>query len=265
MEIPSTKSVSKREASGAEAESLFERFHWLYAFCRERLFRDDTEQITTGLWPDALPDTGARLLEIGCGPGFYSCRIATQFKELNVTGIDRALSQLGRARERAKARRLDNCHFEQADALALNWPDGQFDAVVASRLFTILPERERALAEMHRVLRAGGRCFIAEPRSMLRAAVPLHAMWLLARLLGFCRETPGSYREPRAIAILSRSEFRALIATHQWRNVRHWHDTWYQYAVCEKGEANEAFHSNTLTAPADASPNLTNPVRQQDE
>ncbi len=124
----------------AEPESLFERFHWLYAFCREHLFRDDTEQIASNLWPDAEPPLRARLLEIGCGPGFYSCRLAARFERLHVTGIDRAGEQLSRARKRATEKHLDNCRFEKADVHALAWARASFDAVVASRLFTILPE-----------------------------------------------------------------------------------------------------------------------------
>ncbi|MFN2393944.1 MAG: methyltransferase domain-containing protein, partial [Pyrinomonadaceae bacterium] len=111
---------------------------------------------------------------------------------------------------------LNNCHFEKADVLSLKWSHASFQAVVASRLFTILPEREQALAEMYRVLHDGGRCFIAEPRSLLRAAIPLHVMWLVARLIGFCRETPGSYREPRRVAIMSNGEFGALIASQTY-------------------------------------------------
>jgi len=229
-----TRSVELVSPTGGESESLFERFHWIYAFFREHLFRDDTEQIAGNLWPDAEPPLQARLLEIGCGPGFYSCRLASRFGQLQVTGIDRAGEQLGRARRRAKEKRLDNCRFEKGDVLSLKWPHASFHAVVASRLFTILPEREPALAEMYRVVQPGGRCFVAEPRSMLRAAVPLHAMWLLARLVGFCRESPGSYREPRRVAIMSRDEFGALIASQPWRKVRQWHDSWYQYAICEK-------------------------------
>ncbi len=218
-----------------ERDSLFDRFHWLYAFCREHLFRDDTKRIAETLWPAAPPPAASRLLEIGCGPGFYSCGLAQHFAQLQVTGIDRAEQQLQRARARAAERQLTNCHFERADVLALAWPRPTFHAVIASRLFTILPQREQALAEMYRVLRPGGRCFIAEPRSMVRAAIPLHLMWLGARLIGFCRESPGSYREPRQIAIMDKPEFRALIASQPWRRVRHAHDTWYQYAVCEKG------------------------------
>jgi len=236
MSQKTTRVESIGQAGIAEPESLFERFHWLYAFCREHLFRDDTEQIARSLWPDAPPPRQTRLLEIGCGPGFYSCRLASRFAQLDVTGIDRAAEQLGRARARARDKQIDNCYFARADVLALSWPPASFEAVVASRLFTILPARERALAEMYRVLGDGGQCFIAEPRSMLRAAVPLHVMWLLARLIGFCRESPGSYREPRRIAIMDGSEFRALISSQPWRKVRHWHDAWYQYALCEKGD-----------------------------
>ncbi len=235
MSRQTTRAESISQPGDTEPESLFERFHWLYAFCREHLFRDDTERIASSLWPDAAPPLPTRLLEIGCGPGFYSCRLAARFKHLHVTGIDRASEQLARARTRAADRGLDNCRFEKADVLSLEWSHASFHAVVASRLFTILPERERALTEMYRVLTDGGRCFIAEPRSMLRAAVPLHAMWLLARLIGFCRETPGSYREPRRVAIMTKDEFSALIASQPWSKVRHWHDAWYQYAVCEKG------------------------------
>ncbi len=229
-----TRLVEVISPDGAESESLFERFHWLYAFCREHLFRDDTEQIADNIWPDAEPPLQARLLEIGCGPGFYSCRLAARFEHLHVTGIDRAGEQLNRARTRAKEKQLGNCRFEKADVLSLKWPPASFHAVVASRLFTILPERELALAEMYRVLQPGGRCFVAEPRSLLRAAIPLHAMWLLARLAGFCRESPGSYREPRRVAIMSSGEFGALIASQPWRAIRQWHDSWYQYAICEK-------------------------------
>ena len=109
-----------------------------------------------------------------------------------------------------------------------------FGAVIASRLFTILPERERALGEMFRVLRPGGRCFIAEPRSVLRAALPLHAMWFTARLLGYCRESPGSYREPRRVVVLPAAEFRTLVESQSWESVQYRQDTWYQYAVCQK-------------------------------
>jgi arsenite methyltransferase len=223
-------------AVGAASESLFERFPWLYTFCRERLFRDDTEQIAATLWPGGAPPAGHRLLEIGCGPGFYSCRLAARFAHLQVLGLDRAERQLRRARAHATARQLTNCRFAAGDAHAVAWPARTFDAVIASRLFTILPTPERALAEMHRVLRPGGRCFIAEPRSARRAALPLRAMWLVAGLMALVGGTsPHAYREPGKATVLTAAEFGALIASQPWERVWRWHDATYLYALCEKG------------------------------
>src|SRR3954469_15494798 len=66
-----------------QAESLFERFAWLYIFCREKLFRDDTKRIISALWPEGRPDEKAKLIELGCGPGFYSCRLAARYPGLS--------------------------------------------------------------------------------------------------------------------------------------------------------------------------------------
>lgn len=218
-----------------EPGSLFDRFPRVYAFCREYLFRDHTRQIVGGLWPEGTPPAGSRLLELGCGPGFYARRLAARFAGLRVTGIDRAEGQLHLARSRAEARRLANCSFEWGDALALARPAGAVDAIVASRLCTILPARERALAEMHRVLRPGGRCFIAEPRSPLWTAAPLRLLWLLAGLATLHGAGCGAYREPRRAMVLTVEEFGALVESQPWARVRRWHDARYHYAVCEKG------------------------------
>lgn len=219
-----------------EPESLYERFHWLYAFCREHLFRDDTGRISAALWPAGVPAEGSSLLELGCGPGFYARRLAEHFQHLHVTGIDRSGRQLRRASALAAARRLDNCRFEEGDALALARPAGSVDTLVSSRLLMVLSEPERAMAEMYRVLRPGGRCFIAEPRSPLRAAVPLRAMQLLDSLGTLGGEPTRAYREPGSLYVLDACGFETLIHSQPWSRVRLWQDTWYQYAVCEKGQ-----------------------------
>jgi SAM-dependent methyltransferase len=221
---------------GGEPESLFERFPWLYAFCRDHLFRDDTELMASALWPAGVPGAGSSLLELGCGPGFYSRRLAGIFGQLQVVGIDRSERQLRRARYLAATDRLSNCSFVRGDARALPMPDASYDALVISRLFIILPERDLVLAEMYRVLKHGGRCFIAEPRSALRAAVPLRAMWMLTGLASpFSNGKRPPYLEPGRVSVMSAGEFDAVVESQPWSYTRRWHDTWYQYAVCEKG------------------------------
>ncbi len=220
-------------------ESLFERFGWLYAFFRERLFRDDTDGIAAALWPAGPPPPGSRLLELGCGPGFYCCQFGERFRQLDVLGIDRSRQQLRRARRNAKNRQLENVRFEQSNALSLDLPSESVDALLCVRLFTILPQREQALAEMHRVMSSGGRCFIAEPSSRLRTAIPLAIMWGLANLMTLAGDYRSrAYREPPNATVLPPDVFGSLVMSQPWRSVWRWQDAHYQYAICEKGSAN---------------------------
>ena len=212
-------------------DSLFEHVAWVYVFCREQLFRDDTERIIAALWPGRRPRAGTQLIELGCGPGFYSCRLAERFSDMSVTGVDRSESQLRWARERAGALGLSNCRFRRINALKLSYADAEFDIVLASRLFTILPEQNRAVAEMYRVLKPGGRCFIAEPRHAFRASVPLFAMWLLAGL----NRSRNGYREPYKATVFSAHAFENLFPAQPWRKITVWQEGRYQYALCEKG------------------------------
>ena len=219
------------EATVAPEQSLFEHFAWLYIFCREKLFRDDTNRIINALWPGGAPTLGQALIELGCGPGFYSCRLAKRFQEIKVLGVDRCPSQLNRARQKAKSLCLQNCGFEKGNALQLAHRDGSFDMVVASRLFTILPDGARAVAEMFRVLRPGGRCFIAEPRYASWASLPLGALWLLAAVT----RRANIYLEPAKPRVLSSGQMHRLFATQPWKQMNIWQEGRYHYATCEKG------------------------------
>lgn len=214
--------------------TLFDQVPGVYAFCREHLFRDDTERIARALWPDCRPARGALVLEIGCGPGLYARRLAARFEEIRVVGIDRSNAQLERARSRAARAGLGNCRFELGDATALPHPEGSADAVVLSRLLAVVEDRGQVLAEAHRVLRPGGRCFVAEPRSSLRAGIPIAAM----RLASWLGSGPSGPR--RAIASADRVEvldsdtFGALLRSQPWQRLSEWADADYQYAVLDK-------------------------------
>ena len=142
-------------------ESLFERCHWLYALCRKYLFRDHTREITSALFPSGNPADGTQLLELGCGPGLYACRFAKEFPQVTAIGINSSK----RARTRAANLHLHDCYFLEGDARALGELAHAVDAVIVSRLFLIVPDKEAVLAKIYGVLRPGGRCFIAEPTS----------------------------------------------------------------------------------------------------
>lgn len=228
--IPDVVVARRAPARQTGDDSLFDQLAWVYIFFRENIFRDDTARIVQALWPDLRPPRGAKLMELGCGPGFYSCGLAARFPEISVLGVDRSTRQLDWARTKAHQQQLANCRFERDNVLRLTHADESFHAVIAARLFTVLPDQERAIAEMYRVLQPGGRCVIAEPRYALWASLPLLAMWLIARLTRISTDC----REPGKATVLSPVQFKRLFATQPWSRVQTWQDGRYQYALCEK-------------------------------
>lgn len=221
-------------SSARPPDSLFEACSWFYALCREYLFRDHTPEIARALFPAGGPAPGTHVLELGCGPGFYACRLSQEYPQIHTTGVDLSRRLIERAKSRAASRSLPNCTFDHGDVHALQDPDNSIDAIVVSRLFLVVRNSEAVLNEIFRVLRPGGRCFIAEPTSGFRTRIPLGCMWLLSKLTS----TPtGKYSELRQADVMTAPEFRALIHSQPWGVVDLRYDGWYQYAVCEKASA----------------------------
>ena len=212
-------------------DSLFERLAWFYGLCREYLFRDHTQEIVQSLFPEERPRAGTHLLELGCGPGFYACRLSEELPNLQTTGIDLSVALIQRATARARSLHLANCTFQHADAHALPYATGSIDAIVVSRLFLIVPDKEGIISEIHRVLKPHGRCFIAEPTSGFRTRLPLAVMWVLSRAT---TSPGGNYREPQVADVMTRPDFEALVKTQTWGSMELNYDGWYQYAVCQK-------------------------------
>lgn len=101
---------------------------------------------------------GQRLLDIACGPGLLTLEAAEILgREGRAIGIDIADKMIEVARRKAAQQRLTNVEFQRMDAEQLEFDDETFDAVTAGLAVFHFPDPERALAEMHRVLKPGGR------------------------------------------------------------------------------------------------------------
>jgi len=104
---------------------------------------------------------GEHVLDIGCGPGLLAYDIAAAVGSAGrVCGIDMSAAMVAMsARRRAEQPWAE---FQTADASLLPYPDDSFDAAVSAQVYEFLPNIPAALAELHRVLRPGGRALILD-------------------------------------------------------------------------------------------------------
>ena len=105
---------------------------------------------------------GERILDVGCGCGDDLRELATLVIPNGcAVGIDSSQSMIDEARQRNAGCELP-LQFELGDAGHLRWHSHYFDACRADRVFQHLPDPERALSEMVRVLKPGGRVLIVD-------------------------------------------------------------------------------------------------------
>jgi SAM-dependent methyltransferase len=130
---------------------------------------------------DALAaKSGERILDVGCGPGFYLAELLDEVgPDGSAVGVDASAPMLAVAAERCKG--FDNVAFHEANATSLPVADGEFDAALSVQVMEYVAEIDAALAEIHRALRPGGRVVIwdvdwatlsmhsADPQRMQRA------------------------------------------------------------------------------------------------
>ena len=103
-----------------------------------------------------LIQPGDCVLECACGTGLLTEVIAQRCARLTAT--DFAPKMLARAKKNCAA--FGNITFEQADITALGYPNGSFDAVVAGNVIHLLDNPMKALGELDRVCKPGGRLII---------------------------------------------------------------------------------------------------------
>jgi SAM-dependent methyltransferase len=96
-----------------------------------------------------------RILDLGCGTGEITRRLATRYPDAKLVGIDILETNLALAR-RDGASLGDRIRYEQGDAFALQHADASFDLVVCRHMSQAVPDFPLVLAEITRVLKPGG-------------------------------------------------------------------------------------------------------------
>jgi len=116
-----------------------------------------------------LTQLGGSVLEVGVGTGLA---LPCYGAGVEVTGIDFSHEMLAKARERVAAEGLTHVKdLRQMDARALDFPDESFDHVAAMHVLSVVPEPERVMSEIARVLRPGGKVVITNHFARTKGAM----------------------------------------------------------------------------------------------
>lgn len=151
-----TMEVRRWRLKGPEMEGPVARWYARVRGTRSQieLYRKQAAELTAG-----LPDR-ARVLEVAPGPGYLAIEMARPGR-LHVTALDisRTFVQIASDNARQAGVAVD---FRQGDVASMPFGAGSFDLIVCQAAFKNFPLPRTALAEMHRVLAAGGTAVIQD-------------------------------------------------------------------------------------------------------
>ncbi|ACM20825.1 SAM-dependent methyltransferase [Geotalea daltonii FRC-32] len=106
---------------------------------------------------------GETVLDVGCGAGVDIIRAAgLAGPDGKVYGVDLTSSMVERAADNIKKMQIANAWAEEGAAESLPFPDKIFDVVTSNGVLNLSPEKRDWLGEIHRVLKPGGRLYLAD-------------------------------------------------------------------------------------------------------
>ena len=118
----------------------------------------------TGFVKDTVqPRPGQRLLDVGCGTGTAEMKLARlRISQVEIVAVDLLIDRVKQARDAAQSHNI-SASFAAADACALPFRDGTFDSAFCVAVLQHIGDVPRAVQELSRVTRPGGRVVAVEP------------------------------------------------------------------------------------------------------
>ncbi|MCD6435840.1 MAG: class I SAM-dependent methyltransferase [Clostridiales bacterium] len=138
--------------------SMFDKSAKLYDSWYETKLGEFVDRVETRCAFELLDlNEGAKILDVGCGSGNFSIKLGKMGYE--VTGIDLSMEMLALAKDKAEKESVE-VNIKHMDVTNLLFEDESFDAIFSMATFEFIPDFNKALNEMMRVLKTGGQMVI---------------------------------------------------------------------------------------------------------
>lgn len=179
----------------ADVSSMFDEVSPRYDLINDVLTVGNDRLWRVATTKAVAPRKGKRILDLAAGTGTSSAALAAH--GAHVVAADFSEGMLAEGRKRHAGNEL--IEFVHADAMALPFEDNSFDAATISYGLRNISDPRAALAEMHRVVKPGGRIVIAEfstpPAAIVRGPYAWYGRNVLPRIAGAInREAAEAYR-----------------------------------------------------------------------
>jgi demethylmenaquinone methyltransferase / 2-methoxy-6-polyprenyl-1,4-benzoquinol methylase len=136
------------------------------------------------------PQPGERILDIAAGTGTSSAALAKSGADVVAVDFSKGMIEVGRSKH-------PSIDFVEADASVLPFKTGEFDAVTISFGLRNIEDPKKALAEMYRVTKPGGRLVICEfskpPRALFRAGYWAYLKYVMPVVVTTSSSNPEAY------------------------------------------------------------------------
>ena len=175
-------------------EHVFDRFYQGYDDWYQTpggAFVDAVE--TAALWALLEPRPGMKVLDVGCGTGNQSLKLAQHGCE--VTGIDIASNMLREAVRKSEAHGIP-VNFHLMDCLQMDFPENSFDAAISMAAFEFISDPTRAYREIRRIVKPGGLIVIG--------TIQRGGAWAALYASDICKGTAYEYANFLSLADLRR-------------------------------------------------------------
>ncbi|GAA2412158.1 methyltransferase domain-containing protein [Streptomyces glaucosporus] len=134
-----------------------------YSARETRRLSDQADTLAALLHEGTAYPAGSRVLEVGCGVGAQTVHLVANSPGARITAVDVDVDSLERARARVADRHPGaRVEWHRADLYDLPFPNGSFDHLFVCFVLEHLPEPERALRRLRRLLRPGGTATVIE-------------------------------------------------------------------------------------------------------